>query len=246
MDSLYNDRWTETDSAAFLRYGHLFVPDREVQLQTVVSLLPTETENSYVVDICCGEGLLSRAVLEASPDTKVIALDGSDDMLRQTREQLSSFPNRYQTQRIDVFADDWRTFDQPVQAFVSSLAIHHLDVAEKAQLFADLYQQLEAGGALIVADLVLPENEYGKQLAARQWDRAVMQRSLHYEGDLRGFEAFRQLEWNSYDDPNLENDPVDKLSTLRQQLAGLEEAGFSAVDVFWMNAGHAVFGGYKP
>jgi len=29
------------------------------------------------------------------------------------------------------------------------------------------------------------------------------------------------------------------------QLKWLEEAGFSAVDCFWMRAGHAIYGGYK-
>jgi tRNA (cmo5U34)-methyltransferase len=30
------------------------------------------------------------------------------------------------------------------------------------------------------------------------------------------------------------------------QLEWLELAGFSCVDLFWMRAGHAIFGGWKP
>ena len=36
-----------------------------------------------------------------------------------------------------------------------------------------------------------------------------------------------------------------KPSPLYAQLKWLEQAGFEGIDVFWMQAGHAVFGGWK-
>ena len=47
--------------------------------------------------------------------------------------------------------------------------------------------------------------------------------------------------WNIYYHP----DPVDKPSTLPEQLRWMEEAGFEGVDVFWARAGHALLGGYR-
>lgn len=35
-------------------------------------------------------------------------------------------------------------------------------------------------------------------------------------------------------------------SRLLDQLKWLEEAGFQQVDVYWMQAGHAIYGGEKP
>jgi tRNA (cmo5U34)-methyltransferase len=46
--------------------------------------------------------------------------------------------------------------------------------------------------------------------------------------------------------PEQGSDPVDKMSPLFDQLKWLEQAGFASVDVFWMRAGHAIFGGSKP
>lgn len=40
-------------------------------------------------------------------------------------------------------------------------------------------------------------------------------------------------------------DPVDKPSRLMDQLLWLEQAGWRDVDVYWMRAGHAMFGGRK-
>ncbi len=48
-------------------------------------------------------------------------------------------------------------------------------------------------------------------------------------------------EWNYYRFP----DPSDRPSPLIDQLVWLKEAGFEVVDCFWVQAGHAIFGGYK-
>jgi tRNA (cmo5U34)-methyltransferase len=38
---------------------------------------------------------------------------------------------------------------------------------------------------------------------------------------------------------------IDQPARLYDQLRWLEQAGFCDVDVFWMQAGHAIFGGRK-
>jgi tRNA (cmo5U34)-methyltransferase len=43
-----------------------------------------------------------------------------------------------------------------------------------------------------------------------------------------------------------ENYPIDRPSTLVDQLNWLQTAGSTQVDVFWLRAGHAIFGGWKP
>src|SRR5436853_243705 len=76
---------------------------------------------------------------------------------------------------------------------------------------------------------------------ARAWDAVVKRQSLEYLGDMRAYEFFVRERWNIYDYP----DPMDKPSPLFDQLRWLEEAGFRDVGVFWAQAGHAVYGGYK-
>ena len=41
-------------------------------------------------------------------------------------------------------------------------------------------------------------------------------------------------------------DPADHPSALFHHLVWLKHAGFAVVDCFWMHAGHAVYGGFKP
>ena len=96
---------------------------------------------------------------------------------------------------------------------------------------------------MVIADLVKPATPASHQLAARAWDDAVRRRSLELAGHLGPYEKFRGERWNLYADP--EPDPIDQPSPLLDQLRWLEAAGLTGVDVYWLKAGHAVFGGVR-
>jgi tRNA (cmo5U34)-methyltransferase len=237
--------WDETDSRDFIDHGRFFVPEREEQTAAVLNLIP-DPGDGLLVDLCCGEGLLSRALLERFPRARVLALDLSPAMLAQARATcagVSGTEGRFDTRAFDLADRSWRAFSEPVRAFVSSLAIHHLDGEGKRRLFRDLAAALAPGGALVIADLVLPATPAAHALAARAWDDAVRRRSLELAGDLGPYEKFRGERWNLWADP--EPDPIDQPSPLLDQLRWLEEAGLTGVDVCWLKAGHAVFGGVR-
>ncbi len=238
--------WSEGDSNRFVDYGDYFVPERAAQIETICGLIPTlcASDRGHVVELCCGEGRLSAALLARLPDITMHAYDGSPSMLARTAERLADYAGRYTMREIDIAADDWRRFPWPVRAFVSSLAVHHLDGPSKQKLFADLAAALAPGGALVIADLIEPQTALGRDVAARGWDDAVRARSYELDGDRKAFEFFQGDAWNYYSDPS--PDPVDRPSALLDQLKWLEAAGLVNVDVHWLKAGHAIFSGVKP
>jgi tRNA (cmo5U34)-methyltransferase len=244
--------WDEEDSQDFLDHGRFFVPDREEQIEILCDLIPAPAGAAtpgdiagpaHLVELCCGEGLLSGALLERFPAALVHAYDGSTAMLAAAAARHASHGERFSVQPFDLADPSWRRFPWPVHAVLSSLAVHHLDGPGKAALFADLHAALAPGGVLLLADLVLPVHPEGRAVAARGWDEAVRRRSLSLGGDLEAYEVFRRERWNYYADP--EPDPADQPSPLFEQLQWLSAAGFAAVDVFWMKAGHAIYGGVK-
>jgi tRNA (cmo5U34)-methyltransferase len=235
--------WSEATSEQFVDFGDYFVPERQAQIETICSLIP-DSRHPHVVELCCGEGLLSAALLAHHPDITVHAYDGSPIMLTKTAQRLDGFAGRYTTREIDIAAMDWRRFPWPVRAFVSSLAIHHLDGAGKQKLFADLAAALAPGGALVIADLIEPETQRGREVAARGWDQAVRARALELDGNEKAYEFFRDDAWNYYSDPS--PDPIDQPSALLDQLKWLEDAGLENADVHWLKAGHAIFSAVKP
>lgn len=246
QDTVITPRWEEENSQDFIDYGKYFVPDREVQIDCICEVIPHPAKPACILDLCCGEGLLTRALLDKFPECPVYGLDGSPKMISHIEKALAAYGKRFKASQFDLAASNWREFSFPVHAVVSSLAIHHLDSTEKQALFKDMASLLIPGGSFIIADLIQPMNQFGKAFAARAWDKAVRQRSLELDGDLRGYEQFRQLNWNHYAEPGPEPDSIDKPSSLFDQLKWLAKAGFIDVDVFWMKAGHAIFGGRTP
>ncbi len=133
--------------------------------------------------------------------------------------------------------------ERSVDAVVSSLAVHHLDGPQKQQLFRDAYRLLAPGGPLIIADLIEPAHPQGWKMAADAWDEAVRERALMLDGNIAGADWFEREHWNTfrYFDP----EDIDKPSKLFDQLEWLRASGFTGVDVYWMRAGHAIYGGWK-
>jgi tRNA (cmo5U34)-methyltransferase len=235
--------WDESNFRSFLDYGRYFVPERERQIDIIAELIPS-APGSLLVELCPGEGLLSRALLERFPDCRLLALDGSQEMREQTQKTCHDHAGRLTTAAFELADRDWRSWSEPPHAIVSSLAIHHLDGREKQTLFADLAPALRPGGVFVVADIVRPPSAGGLAIAARQWDEAVRSRSLAIDGDLAALAEFNRLGWNYFRNPD--GEPIDKPSSLAEQLYWMSEAGFTAVDCAWLFAGHAIFSGRKP
>jgi len=236
--------WSERDSALFIDDGAVFVPDRDVQIETVAALIPEASAPVHVVELCCGEGLLGAAILARHESAILHAYDGSPAMREAACKRLEPFGNRAEVTAFDLAGDDWRRFPWPVHAFVSSLAIHHLDAKAKKRLFRDLARALAPGGALVIADLIAPASAEARAVSARAWDKAARRQARAATGDERAFARFQAEKWNYFADPA--PDPIDKPSPLARQLAWFEEAGLIHADVHWLHAGHAIFSARKP
>jgi tRNA (cmo5U34)-methyltransferase len=234
--------WSENNTRAFLDRGKYFVFEREFQMETLCRLIPDPGRPFRVLELCCGEGLLAEQVLERFSGVEAHGLDGSPGMLAAARKRLERFGARFTAHQFDLAATTWREEEPPAWAVLSSLAIHHLDSRGKAKLFADVYSLLEPGGVFLVSDLIKQENALGMRYAGWAYDEAVRLRALELDGHEGAFEEFKRLEWNYFYHPD---DPIDRPSTLGEQLGWLKDAGFREVDVFWLRAGHAIFGGYK-
>lgn len=237
--------WSEQDSQVFADHAAIFVPGRDEQIEALVSLLPARGDDDFtVVELGAGDGALARAILDRFPRCRYLALDGSAVMRARLASALAPFGARAEIRDFSLADARWRAaLPQPVRAVVASLIVHHLPASGKRKLFADLTSALEPSGALLLADIVEAPTKRAAALFARQWDDAVRAQSLEKTGGLGAFEAFEKDGWNYY--RLTTQDPLDQPSRLSDQLVWLNHAGLSAVDCYWMRAGHAVYGGYR-
>lgn len=237
-----DDLWGEAESETYRALSDIAVPERERQIAVITALAAASKADGDVLDLCCGEGLLTRALLEALPESRLLALDGSPSMLEAARRSCRNDP-RLKTQLIDIADLGWREFERPLRAAVSSLAVHHLDDDAKRALFADIFSALQPGGIFVLADVVRPATAIGHEIAAQHWDEEVERRSLATRGDNSGLEAFQRADWNHFRHEKL--DPIDKPSLLTEHLDWLRAAGFEDVDLHWMVAGQMIVSGWR-
>ena len=89
--------WLETDSELFANLGEVFTPGREEIERVLMEHVPAErTESFLAVDVGCGQGWLTEAVLREFPRARALALDGSSAMLRAAGELLTPYGERAQ------------------------------------------------------------------------------------------------------------------------------------------------------
>ena len=235
--------WTEEISQTFLDIADVAVPGRREQMEMLWSLVPAaESDEFQLVELACGEGLLSEGVLQRFPRCRVLALDGSEVMLERARRRLAAFGDRAEVRPFDLDGWDWLdAMPSPLRCVMSSLAIHHLDHEDKRRLFGEVCSRLEPGGALLIADVVAPVTEVAASAYAAAWHRATREQSLALTGSLETYEQAVAEGWH----PEAPRDPLDKPYVLFEQLKWLAQAGFRQVDCFWLRAGIAVYGGYR-
>jgi tRNA (cmo5U34)-methyltransferase len=237
------EAWGEDESKMFVEFGRAMVPGREEIERTFLDLIPAGANEQFVgVEIGTGAGWLSEAVLRAFPMARILGLDGSPEMLRSAAQLLAQYGDHAELRLFRLEEPSWVDGLPTVRVFLSSLVLHHLDGSGKRDLFARLFDRLEPGGALLLADLMEPRTERARRHSAVAWEEEVLRRSEEIHGDGRAHDRSVREKWNIYDHP----DPMDKPSTLPEQLRWMEEAGFEGVDVFWARAGHALLGGYRP
>ena len=235
------DGWTEDDSRAYRDIAAAAVPRRHEMLATLISLVPfSSSEAPRIVELGAGDGRLASALLESFPSATLTALDGSESMREEAGRQLARFGRRARVVPFDLATLEWWEVIFGADVVVSSLAFHHLNDAKKQYVYKAIADRISPRGALLIADLVEPSHQAGRNLAADAWDASVREQAEAL-GAPALLDRFVEAKWNHY----RFSDGSDQPSAVFHHLVWLKHAGFGAVDCWWMFGGHAVFGGYR-
>ncbi|MFN2616690.1 MAG: trans-aconitate 2-methyltransferase [Thermoleophilaceae bacterium] len=115
----------------------------DVQLEWGLAVLPRLPlrGDETVLDAGCGSGRLTEKLLERLPRGRLLAVDGSEDMVRKARERLGD--------RAEVWQADLAVLEleAPVDAVFSNAVFHW--VPDHRTLFERLHQALLPGGRLV-------------------------------------------------------------------------------------------------
>ena len=106
-----------------------------------------------VLELGTGTGETARRVLDRHPGAHLIGIDGSPGMINVACENLPSDRVSLLVGRLE---DPLPT--GPFDLVVSALAVHHLEGADKADLFQRINTELDPSGRFVLADVVEPVN----------------------------------------------------------------------------------------
>ncbi len=166
-----------------------WIPGYEKMLR-VAARAVAASEPTVVVDLGCGTGALSAAILEQVPGARVEMLDIDPEMLARARSRVAAFGSRARP-TLRSFAEELPRCG----AVCASLALHHIsDFDEKVELFARIHEALETNGVFVNADCCMPVDADARRPLFEHWARHQVGEGIPEE---RAWEHFE--EWAAED-----------------------------------------------
>ena len=104
-----------------------------------------------ILELGTGTGVTAALLLERHPDASLVGIDASPKMLGAARQALPAERVELRVARLEEELPPG-----PFDLVASALAVHHLDAADKADLFRRVRAALAPGGRFVLADVVVP------------------------------------------------------------------------------------------
>lgn len=122
------------------------VPRYDEMLERLVHYLPPDARS--VLELGCGTGNLSAALVRHHPRAELVLVDAAPEMVEACRARLADAGDRVtgRVARFEELPGEAASFD----LVTSAISLHH--VADKAALYARLFELLRPGGSLVFAD----------------------------------------------------------------------------------------------
>jgi tRNA (cmo5U34)-methyltransferase len=240
MTEFQKTRWAEADfSRNYVESADIAIVERQRSHAIMKSFYRYHCmggDRTDVLDLGCGDGILTDALMQTDNTLSATLVDGSEEMLNKSSERLKGCGNvrfiKASFQDIVEGNSLKGTFD----FIISSHAIHHLDLKEKRGLFRWIYSHTKNGGHFLNIDVVLAPND---DLEA--WYMALWQEWIAEKKALTGIAG------DIYDDTmrRYKDNKDNKPDTLEAQLDALKTIGFKNVDCYYKYGIFTMYGGRK-
>ncbi len=137
------------DPASYVERIRTEVPAYD-ELQDAVAKATAGVHAERVLELGVGTGETSKRVLELHPEAELVGIDESAEMVAAASRNVAA---DLRVSRLQEPLPEGN-FD----LVVSALAVHHLDGAGKADLFARVADRLRPRGRFVLGDVVVPED----------------------------------------------------------------------------------------
>jgi len=209
------------------------VPWYEEMVQTVVSAAThiSETRNCNcrtIVELGLGDGYLVRKLLEASPQTRVLALEISPHVCQTVKQGLGGYCD---SGRLQIFNHNINQMDELkaqlkcCRVVICSLLLHDINPEKQLDFLKLCGEMLSPTGSMVLADPMLTGSDFMDEILVKDWVAAMLAN------------GFPQAEI----DDLRRNDPCMFQALKEEDLVGLfYKAGFATVRTIWRRCNFTV------
>lgn len=240
MTDFINTNWAKEEFGKnYLDKADIYIVERRRMFSIIRSFAGHFIQSAgkkKVLDLGCGDGILSEELLRLDPSFSATLVDGSEDMLLKAKARLGRFDK---TSFIRASFQDLLAGNVMTPGFdlvFSSMAIHHLTMDEKRALFRKIHRWLDDGGYFVNIDVVLAPTDTLDSWYMKLWADWMdgKKAAMRFEGEDSG-DIIRR-----YKSPG-ENKP----DILEAQMDALRTTGFKEVDCYYKYGIFTIYGGRK-
>lgn len=238
-----NDKtgWKTAEVARhYARIGNSMIPGR-TEIMDIIGRLPSALSpvNGFILDLGCGYGDATDAVLQKAPDTSAVLIDFSDEMIGRAKERFKDNP-KTELIKYDLNEGIPDTFgDESFDAVVSCFALHHVEFERRLPLYTRVCSVLKSGGIFINGDRFAEESPHINEWMFNTWVKWMTDRVRERLGVSKTFEQMKARQIES------DQDLGDKPGSLWAMEKDLRTAGFSNVDCLYKNQIIAIIAAIK-
>ncbi len=224
---------------------HLAYPDYEAFQQRVADgVAGREAEGQpdgppvRVLEIGCGTGSTTRAILERTRRARVLALDNEPEMIRKAHEELARWidDGRLELLRAEALTRLRETPAGSFDAVAGAFTLHNFEAPVREELLRECFRVLSSGGLFVNADKYAPEE-------SERYAALILQVG-------RFFDAFVPLgkpdllrEWVLH---NIADQAPERVMPERETVRAMEAMGFRNIRVSDRSAMQALLIARKP
>jgi tRNA (cmo5U34)-methyltransferase len=191
------------------------------------------------VEIGCGTGITTQALLQARADLDLTSIDNEPTMLDQARENLADFidAGRLHLVEADALAALRTLPDASVDLVASAYTTHNFLDTYRALVLAEIFRVLRPGGTFVNGDRYALDDS----LAQTRFTQAEARRYFDVLGGLGRYDLLEQ--WIVH---LLSDESVDRLMRLGLALERMREIGFDRIEILFREDVNTLVAASKP
>jgi tRNA (cmo5U34)-methyltransferase len=225
-------------AATYLEGVRGAIPLAQEQIDVMLRLVAaSEIPVRRFLDLGCGDGILSAALLGRFPEAQGVLADFSTTMLDAARVRLAPQAGAVRFVEADYGVASWleSVAGPPYDAVVSGYSIHHQPDSRKREVYREIFELLAPGGVFVNLEHVASASPWGTALN----DELFVERLQAHHPDKSRAEVAETYYVRPDKSSNL-------LAPVEAQCGWLREIGFTDVDCYVKIFELAVFGGRRP